>query len=91
MGCYNSEGGLYRIVHNYTTTKEGNKRMLNTEEVMDGNEYEKRMRGAGDRDSRMEIRMSSDELTALKQIAKSEGMTASAWIREKVAQYKYAI
>lgn len=88
---HDTEGGLYEKVHNYKITKEGNKRMLNTEEVMNGNEYEKRMRGAGDRDSRMEIRMSSDELTALKKLAKSEGMTASAWIREKVAQYKYAL
>ena len=88
---YDTEGGLYEQVHNYTISKEGNKRMLNNEEVMNANEYEKRMRGAGDRDSRMEIRMSSDELTALKQIAKADGMTCSAWIREKVAQYKYAI
>ncbi len=88
---YDTEGGLYEQVHNYTTSKEGVKRMLNNEEVMNGYEYEKRMRGAGDRDSRMEIRMSSDELTVLKQLAKAEGMTASAWIREKVAQNRYAI
>ena len=91
MPKYNTENGLYKPVFERVTSKDGNHKTTITGEMFNSDEWEKRQRGEGDRDSRIEIRLSSHELTSLKQLAKGEGTTVSAWIREKIAMYNASL
>lgn len=88
---YNNENGLYEIVHDFEMKKDGTMKKKLGREVLNGNKFETSQRNNESKTSRIELRLSANELSALKQIAKSEGMTVSAWVRELIAQYKYAI
>lgn len=88
---YNNENGLYEIVHDFEMKKDGTMKKKLGREVLNGNKFETSQRNNESKTSRIELRLSANELSALKQIAKSEGMTVSAWVRELIAQHKYAI
>lgn len=88
---YNNENGLYEIVHDFEMKKDGTMKKKLGREVLNGNKFETSQRNNESKTSRIELRLSANELSALKQIAKAEGMTVSAWVRELIAQYKYAI
>ena len=91
MTKFNTEDGLYEPVYEQVTSKEYNTKVEFTGYATNAEKWEKRERGQGDRDSRIEIRLSSNELTSLKQLAKNEGTTVSAWVREKIAMYNASL